>query len=206
MKPLTPPWPAFKTCPVKSIESFYTRAQRLNDGFTGAHLDRLRTLATGLDLCVEFGVRRGSSSSALLLGAQRVMSFDIQPTPEAQQLKAFAGDRWDYRLESSLAVAIPTCDLLFIDSLHTYLQCDAELKQHAGQVSKYLVFHDSIWRGSWGEGVKDMKDTRHADRELREKALGIRPAIDALMIRDRSWFIAAHYTDNCGLLVLERRP
>jgi hypothetical protein len=37
-------------------------------------------------------------------------------------------------------------------------------------------------------------------------ALGIRPAIDELLIRDPSWRIVAHYTDSHGLLVLERRP
>jgi hypothetical protein len=36
-------------------------------------------------------------------------------------------------------------------------------------------------------------------------ALGIRPAIDDLMIRDPSWRIVARYTDSHGLLVLERR-
>ena len=35
-------------------------------------------------------------------------------------------------------------------------------------------------------------------------ALGIRPAIDQLLMRDPSWRIMAHYLDSHGLLVLSR--
>lgn len=204
MKPQRLPWPQ-NTPPVTSVEAHYARAMQFNDGNCGPHLPRLRALASGLPLVVEFGVRRGGSSSALILGADHVLSYDIQSTPEAKHLQTLAGDRWDYRIASSLDVEIPACDLLFIDSKHTYLHCDAELKKHAEKAQRWLVFHDSIWRGSMGEGTNDMKATRVPDKTARDKALGIRPAIDALMIRDRSWFLAAHYTDSCGLLVLERK-
>lgn len=187
-----------------SIEAHYDYARSINDGNVGPHLPRLRALATGLPLCVEFGVRRGGSSSALLLGADHVISYDITPLPEAKALQQLAGSRWDYRIASSLDVEIPPCDLLFIDSKHTFLHCQAELDRHAYKATRYLVFHDSIWRGSWGEGTKDMNETRQKDDKKRLAALGIRPAIDNLMIRDRTWFLAAHYTDACGLLVLER--
>lgn len=188
-----------------SVEDFYNHAYSIDDGHMGPHLPRLRALAFTLPLCVEFGVRRGGSSSALILGAEHVLSFDIESTPEAKQLQVLAGSRWEYQIASSLDVTIPFCDLLFIDSKHTYLQCDAELKKHAEKATKYLVFHDSIWRGSMGEGTNDMKATRQPNEAARLKSLGIRPAIDNLMLRDRSWFLAAHYTDSCGLLVLERR-
>lgn len=190
-----------------SVEDWYAYAQRINDGHTGPHLPRLRALAEGLPLAIEFGVRRGASSSALILGAQHVISYDITETPEARRLQALAGSRWTYYHGSSLEAPVQPCDLLFVDSLHTYLQCDAELRRHADSVGRWLVFHDSIWRGTIGEGTKDQDHrlVRHDDDRIRRKALGIRPAVDALMIRDRSWQIAASYDDACGLLVLERR-
>jgi cephalosporin hydroxylase len=174
------------------IEAFYARELTLSHRKMTAHLPRLRELATGLDLAVEFGVRHGASSSALLLGAKHVVSFDTVQRRRALHLQFLAGDRWEYRIADSATVTIPACDLLFIDSLHTYEHCDAELRAHARSVCRYLVFHDSIGYGSVGEPVK------------RKTTLGIRPAIDALMIRDRSWRIAAHYLDSSGLLVLER--
>lgn len=198
------PWPPNTPTP-DSVEAFYARAMKYDDGHVGPHLPRLRALASGLPLVVEFGVRRGGSSSALILGAEHVISYDIESTAEAKHLQALAGDKWEYRIANSLEVAIPECDLLFIDSKHTFLHCDAELKRHAHAAKRWLVFHDSIWRGSMGEGTNDMKLTRQKDETARLKCLGLRPAVDDLMMRDRSWFLSAHYTDSCGLLVLERR-
>lgn len=190
-----------------SVEDWYAHAQIVNDGNTGPHLSRLRALADGAPLAIEFGVRRGASSSALILGAQHVISYDIVETPEAKRLQAIAGDRWEYHVSSSLTAPIQPCDLLFIDSLHTFRQCDAELRRHADAVSRWLVFHDSVWRGTLGERTKDIDRRRIIDSndKIRLDALGIRPAIDDLMLRDPSWYIAAAYHESCGLLVLERR-
>lgn len=172
------------------------------------HLPRLRALAEGLDLAVEFGVKRGASSTALLLGANRVMSFDIVETPQARALQQLAGDRWTYRIEDSRKAVVPWCDLLFLDSLHTYDQVRAELHRHAGMVRRYLVFHDTITFGSIGAKGEsgDQLWTYQRGVSVPREALGIRPAIDELLIRDPSWRIAAHYTDSHGLLVLEWRP
>jgi len=172
-----------------------------------AHLPRLRQLARGAALAVEFGVKCGASTTALLLGAERVISYDISQTPEAQDLQALAGDRWSYRIQDSRVATIPDCDLLFIDSQHSYDQMIAELMQHADQVQRWLVCHDTITFGS----IAAIGETgRHAwtyqpGQSVPFEALGIRPAIDALMISDPTWHLAAHYTESHGLLVLERR-
>jgi hypothetical protein len=171
------------------------------------HLPRLRALAEGLPLAVEFGVKRGASSSALLLGAARVVSYDIVETPEALRLKAAAGDRWTYRIQNSITADVPACDLLFVDSLHTFDQVDRELARHAESVRRYLVFHDVLTFGSVGANGETGAQmwTYRLGESVPQSCLGIRPAIDALMIRDRSWQIAASYTDSHGLLVLERQ-
>lgn len=172
------------------------------------HLPRLRVLGEGRSLVVEFGVKRGMSSAAWLLGAQRVISFDIEPTPQAKALEKIA-PHWEYRIESSLTAAIPECDVLFIDSLHTFDQLDAELKRHADKVKHALVFHDVTTFGevsAVGETGRQAWTYRPGGGSVPDIHKGIRPAIDALMIRDRSWQIAARYVDGHGLLVLERRP
>jgi hypothetical protein len=171
------------------------------------HLSRLRQWAAGCALAVEFGVRDGASTTALLLGAQHVISYDLVATPAARRLQIVAGDRWDYRLEDSRTATMPGCDLLFLDSLHSYAQVRAELT-HAPQVRKYLVFHDTI---TFGSIAADGETGRQAwmyvpGTPVPPEHLGIRPAIDDLMLTDRAWRLAAHYTDSHGLLVLERCP
>jgi len=178
-----------------ALEAFFVRELTYTDRAMTAHLPRLRALADGLDRAVELGVGVGGSSSALLLGARQVLSIDIAETLEAAELRTIAGDRWEYRIVDSLTTTIGPCDLLFVDSLHTFDHVDAELRAHADAVRRYLVFHDSITFGSVGaDGGTGQPDPTK---------LGIRPAIDLLMIRDPRWRIAAHYLDSHGLLVLE---
>lgn len=190
------------------LETLYT--QHCGSGTAIAlHLQRLRALASGLSDVIEFGVKRGASSTAWLLGAEHVTSYDIVPTIEARQLEQLAHGRWTYRIQSSLEAPVQECDLLFIDSLHTFAQCDAELRRHADLVSRYLVFHDTLTFGSVGadgESGRQLWDYHtHLGQSVPMDALGIRPAIDRLMMRDSSWRVRSHHLDNHGLLVLERR-
>lgn len=171
-----------------------------------AHLPRLRALASDCHSVTEFGVKKGASSVAMLLGANRVTSYDIIETPDARRLQMIAGDRWDYRIQDSREATPDRCDMLFIDSLHTYAQVKAELDRHARWVGRYLVFHDTITFGSIGA---DGESGRHLwayqpGQMVPREALGIRPAIDELMVEDDSWRILVHYTDSHGLLVLYR--
>ncbi len=171
-----------------------------------AHLPRLRELGRGH--VVEFGVKRGYSSSAFLLSAaDRVTSYDIVSTPDAIALKRLMPS-WDYRVESTLTAVIPPCDVLFIDSLHTYAQVAAELTLHADKARHLLIFHDVTTFGevgAVGETGKQAWTYRPGIGSVPKAYQGIRPAIDALMVRDHSWMIKARYVDSHGLLVLERR-
>jgi hypothetical protein len=190
---------------VNDLESIYRRHCEAGTAIS-AHLPRLRELAAGLDTVVEFGVKRGASSSALLLGAKRVVSFDVIATPEAKALKEVAGERWDYRIEDSRAADVPECDLMFVDSLHTYEQVRAEAV-HADRARRYLVFHDVSTFGEVGAVGETGRQswTYVAGRgSVPMQHRGIRPAIDELMIRDPSWRIIERRVESHGLLVLAR--
>lgn len=170
-----------------TLEEFYTReaARPLQ---MSAHMAKLRELATGLDHAIEFGVRGGASTSALLLGAQRVTSYDVRETQRARELEKIAGPRWTYRLQDSKIAPVEPCDLLFIDSLHTFRQCDAELKRHGDSATTYIVFHDTV---SWGERGE-------------RGEVGISPAIDAFLARDQSWKVFYQTPASGGFLALVR--
>lgn len=186
------------------IESVYRRHCDAKTAIS-AHLPRLRELSAGLDTVVEFGVKRGASSSSFLLGAKKVVSFDIAATREAQELKEIA-PHWSYRLEDSRFADVPECDLLFIDSQHDYEQVSGELK-HAGKVRRFIVGHDTTTFGVIGARGETgtHKWTYVKGQSVPLNCLGIRFAYDDLMIRDPAWRIKAHYPDSHGLLVLERR-
>lgn len=190
-----------------NIEDIYQRHCATNTAIT-PHLPRLRALAEGLDIAIEFGVKNGASSSALLMGAKRVYSYDVKETVGARELAVAAGERWAYRIADSRTAESPSCDLCFIDSLHTYEQCRDELDRHAHHVHRYLVFHDTATFGIVGA---DGETGRHKWNYVAGKGsvpldcLGVRWAIDEFQIAHPEWRIAAHYPDSHGLLVLERR-
>lgn len=189
-----------------TLEELYQQHCRSGTAIA-AHLPRLRALADGLDLAIEFGVKRGASSTALLLGAGRVISVDIVRTSEALAIEPIAVDRWSYRIEDSRSAQLPECDLLFLDSQHDYAHVKAELQAHADHVRRYLVFHDV---STFGEVAAVGETGRQAWQYAPGQSVpmvhwGIRPAIDELMVRDDSWRIKARYVDSHGLLVLERR-
>ncbi len=192
--------------PIDTLDQFYANELAHPERAITEHLPYLRNLATGLTYVCEFGVRHGASASAFLLGADFVYSYDIKETSKARRLQAIVGSRWTYTIASSLSVRIPMCDLLFIDSLHTYAQCDQELHAHAHRVRRYLVFHDTLTFGSVGaDGETGRQQWAYqAGISVPLPCLGIRPAIDALQVRDPSWRLVYSSARSHGLLVLER--
>lgn len=189
----------------ESIDAVYVR-HCAGKTAIAPHLPRLRALADGLELAVEFGVKRGASSAALLLGAKRVVSFDVVATPEARELEAAAGGRWDYRIEDSRFADVPEAQLIFIDSLHTHAQMKAELFTHGNKASRYIVCHDV---GTFGEVDAVGETGAQAWAYVKGQSVpvgvcGIRPAIDEFQIANPHWRIMARYVDSHGLLVLRR--
>ena len=126
------------------------------------HLALLRELAAKCDHVTEFGMRGGVSTLALLAAQPKeLISWDLNPyavvSQRAADLLSVAGRTYfQPRVGDTRAIAViePT-DLLFIDTLHTARQLQAELARHAdpvrGTVRRYLVFHDTATFGMVGE-------------------------------------------------------
>lgn len=191
-----------------TLEAIYEQHCASGSPAIRAHLPRLRALADGLDIAVEFGVKYGASSSALLMGAKRVISYDIQAKPQAMELKAAANGRWDYRIQDSREAPVTESDLIFFDSQHDFDTLKAELDRHGDSARRYLVFHDAT---TFGEVAADGESGRQRwtyapGVSVPREHWGIRPAIDFFMVEHSWWQIAARYVDSHGLLVLERRP
>lgn len=172
-----------------------------------AHLPRLRAYASGCRRAIEFGTKAGASASALLCGADTVISYDLVYHSACDRLLRAAAGRWTYVLEDSRSAPVLDCDLLLLDSLHTYDQVLAELARHAAAVRRYLIFHDVITFGSIGADGESGQHlwTYTPGQSVPRDAYGIRPAIDAFQIAYPEWQIIASYPESHGLLVLERR-
>lgn len=153
------------------------------------HMVAMTLLAAECNHVTEFGVRWGVSTSCWLVGCGGpVVGYDTIITKEARELETAAGGRLQLVQTSTLdLISIAETDLLFIDTLHTFNQVDAELA-HARSVRKYVVLHDTELNGWHGENG----------------TIGILPAVIALVNCGR-WRLK--WTDpRCnGLTVLERK-
>ncbi len=188
------------------VEALYTEHLQSRRHSTAAHLPRLRQYAQDCDLAIEFGTRHGASASALLLGARRVISYDLAVSDHHAALHRAAGARWTFCQQDSCRAPVTPCDLLFLDSRHTYAHTAAELDRHADVVTRWLIFHDTMTFGTIGadgeSGCPSFQLPRGA--VIPREHYGIRLAIDELQMRDSTWRLEAHFPESHGLLVLKR--
>lgn len=191
-----------------SVKEFYELAAATPTAITD-HLPTLRYYAGRCSVAGEFGVKRGASSSALLMGASVVYSWDIKETAEARHLETLAGQRWHYAIGDSRSIPkehFPPMELLFIDSLHTYAQVRAELNRAMDHVSKYLIFHDTVTFGSVGAqeetGQQQWNYSEHHGQSVPMEHLGIMPAILEFMSQRPQWRVLQHDANSHGLLIL----
>jgi len=154
------------------------------------HLGVLCGLAMQSKLVVEFGVRHGFSTSALCVAKAPVVSYDIVDCePHASRLRK-EHPHWKFIQASSLDVVIPQCDLLFIDSKHTYDQLFSELNKHHSSVRKWIVMHDT---------------EKFGRVDYYGKKPGIMDAIEVFRSDNHAtWKLLLHLPNNNGLTILQR--
>ena len=154
------------------------------------HMPMLKHLSSLSDTVVEFGVRKGYSTIALLAGRPAYMaSYDINPFEDYEKVKDIITDtEFRFIQKSDLTIQIQPCDLLFIDTVHTYEQLHAELELHGNKAKSWIVMHDTHLFGQNGEDLLE----------------GIWKAVTDFLDLNKCWNILFK-TDICnGLTVLEK--
>lgn len=133
-----------------TLEEFYQEAIQSSRDI-GEHLHILRQYASFCQHITEFGVRSGCSTAALLVGlaeqgSGKLISYDTQPfmrQDDFVQAAQLEGVEFCFFQRDDLAITIEPTELLFIDTVHTYQQLDAELRRHEEFVGKWIVLHDT---------------------------------------------------------------
>lgn len=177
-----------RKCP-DALEEMFVRV-RDTESDINQHCTALKRLASQAGVVVEFGMRQGVSTTALLAGQpQQLFTVDLYHDPIAETLKANAGATTFRFVQSSTLTLEPIpCDLLFIDTLHTRDQLQAELKRHAKACRHRIALHDTHTFGEQGE---------HGEP-------GLVPAIREFLAENPEWFVMSHVATNNGFTVLSR--
>jgi hypothetical protein len=154
------------------------------------HLPTLRKYASMSEGIIEFGVREGNSTIALVAGSHsKVDSYDITPIPVELHdiLKKY---NFEFHLADTLNLILThKADLLFIDTYHTRDQLFYELMNHSCMINKWIILHDTVSFGEKGE-----------DGEV-----GLMYAVNAFIDLDCDWLIKETFVNNNGLLILEKK-
>ena len=174
-----------------SLDDLFNKA-RSTPSDINEHCDKLRELASQSDVVVEFGMRHGVSTVALLAGQpKRMISYDLNHDPIADVLKERQGKtEFSFVQGDSLSVHIEPCDLLFIDTRHTADQLSNEFRRHAAKVRRWIVLQDTQIFGERGE----------------DGGPGLLPALRRFMNENPEWSVISHTQANHGLTVLSRDP
>ena len=169
------------------------------------HLGLLHGLAASdyVDQVVELGFRTGVSAAAFLAAGVKLHSVDIIACKShVQHLAKVYPDTFVFKCADSRECDIPECDLLFIDTDHTYATTLAELERHEDRVSKWIVLHDTVSFGRKdrppGKGAGVLTAIAHF---LTPPHAGISFAV----MPGDNWRLLLHLPNNNGLTILERR-
>jgi predicted O-methyltransferase YrrM len=154
------------------------------------HVPVLKQLVSECESVLEFGMRYGVSSTAILAAQpKRFTSVDLVCLPEtvrrlerircSTELKIVEADSRTYQSEP--------VDLVFIDTHHIADVLKIELAQHAPNARRYIVLHDVVTFGEWADGVP-----------------GLMPAVRDFLADNSEWRMV-EFHENChGLAVMQR--
>jgi len=167
------------------------------------HLPTLKKYSEKCDTIIEMGVRTAVSTWGLLSGnPKRMISIDIKHPKDygcnfALIEEAAKENEIEYHfvLADTTKIEIQECDLLFIDTLHTYKQLKQELMLHGNKAKKYLIFHDTT---TFGE-----RDAPEGYQISKDGPRGLIPAIQEFLKENTNWSIEEVFTNNNGLTVLK---
>ena len=166
------------------------------------HLSVLKKYSEECDIIVEMGVRKIVSTWAFLMGRpKKLISVDYRHPKDygsddleiVEKVSKDIGVDFEFILSDSRKIDLPKCDLLFIDTLHTYSQLKQELEKHSTQVNKYIIFHDT-------EDFRYNPDTTNGD----VNDMGIWPAIEEFLEKNKSWVIHEILSNNNGLTIIKK--
>ena len=165
------------------------------------HLPTLRDLASECNHVTEMGVRGIVSTWAFVEGLKKggklisidiqfpaIYGGDLQPVVNACKEKEID---FSFRLGDTRNIEIEETDLLFIDTLHRYVQLKIELQLHADKAKKYICFHDTTSCADFGVGPGGLDG-------------GLWKAIEEFLVEHKEWKLKFRHTNNNGLTAIER--
>ena len=180
------------------------------------HVPVLRALAKECSSVVEIGLRSMVSSWGILQGLSEnsssdrsYLGIDIQAPPSnilraATQLAELNDLSFQFWEANDMDIDILPAEMLFIDSLHTYLHLTYELEKFSPKISKYICMHDTS--APWGDmdDPWDYGTILNYPSEYSRARSGLWPAVEDFLKRHPEWTLQTRLLNNHGFTILKR--
>lgn len=181
------------------------------------HLPTLANLTKECSSVAEIGVENMVSTWAFLHGLAQNDSphrsyLGIDPFMpiassfyQARDLCQQNGIEFNFILKNDLYVDLEPVDLLFIDSLHTYVHLTYELEKFSPSARKYIVMHDTS--APWGhqdEVPYYSFDTSLYPAHINREKRGLWQAVVDFLETHPEWTLHFRHENCHGLTVLRR--
>jgi len=191
----------------QKLNVLYSTSSDINE-----HLYTIQKYSSECNTVVEMGVRIPVSTFALLAGRpKKLTSVDlIHPNQFGggdelllvQELAAEENIDFEFIQSDSLTYKIEECDLLLIDTWHTYRQLISELITHQDNVKKYIILHDTTSYEIEDEANWVQSPEPNFVGEIKQ---GLWAAVEDFLSNFPEWIIEKRYINNNGLTILKRR-
>jgi hypothetical protein len=177
------------------------------------HLPVIRDCAKECETIIELGVRVPISTFALMMGKpKKLTSVDLLhpnhfPGGDYELKLAYEYAKqenidFSFVLNDSISYSFDKCDLLFIDTWHTYRQLVSELIIHQQKVTKYIILHDTTTYAVEDEANWARSPEPNFEGEIKK---GLWTAVEDFLLHFPDWELHKRYTNNNGLSILKRK-
>jgi hypothetical protein len=171
------------------------------------HLETIKKYASECEHVTEMGVRGIVSTWALLAAKpKKIVCYDVSNLNVSEPKKTAEENGIEFIFINAdvLTVSIEKTDLLFIDTLHRYLQLKKELETHASNVNKYIIMHDTTTFGTIDEPIYQPSCKLTG---INSEKQGLVPALEEFLESEegKNWTIKEVFTNNNGLTIIERK-
>jgi hypothetical protein len=179
-------------------------------------LKHLRKLSNESEIVVELGIREMVSTLGLFVGLEengkplkKYYGVDLSyPTQKIfnsiLKFAKSAGIDFQFMIANDLEIEPIECDLLFIDTLHTYRQLTLELEKFSPKVKKYIAMHDTDEPWGWEDEPNYTDETSACPDWINPTKRGLFEAVEDFLARHPEWVKHEQHTNCHGFTVLKR--
>ena len=185
-----------------------------------AYIPILRDLARECPSVIEIGTRHMNSTWGIFKGLsenphhsyipyESYLGIDINKPPynRGKPIKAMAKKHniyFQFWKKDDMTINLPLCDLLFIDSLHTYCHLSYELEKFCDSVCKYIALHDTSPPWGYQDDAEYCGNRSEYPDWINREKRGLWQAVIDFLEKHPEWELYKRYETFPGFTILKR--